>query len=101
ALETTLVAQMMGRIQQLDVGLGSEIEKDNTLVLFDCVESQARLDMAKAEYDGAHQNLRVKTNLRKLDAAGDAEVAIANAEARRTKASIDLSKAQLALCEIK
>lgn len=101
ALETTLVAQMMGRIEQLDVGLGSEIEKDNTLVLFDCVESQARLDMAKAEYDGAHQNLRVKTNLRKLDAAGDVEVAIANAEARRTKASIDLSKAQLALCEIK
>lgn len=101
ALETTLVAQMMGRIEQLDVRLGSEITKDSTLVRFDCIESQARLDMAKAENDGANQNLRVKNNLRKLDAAGDAEVAIANAEARRTKASIDLSKAQLSLCEIK
>lgn len=101
ALDTTLVAQMMARIESLNVSLGSAIEEGDTLVQFDCIEAQARLDMAQAEYDGARQNLAVKNNLRKLDAAGDAEVAIASAEARRTKAAVNLSEAQLSLCEVK
>ena len=57
--------------------------------------------MSKAEHDGARQTLAVKSNLRRLDAAGDAEVAIAAAESRRTKAATELHQAQLSLCEIK
>lgn len=100
-LDTTLVAQMSGRIESIDASLGSNVVKDQVLVSFDCAESQARLDMSQAEYDGARQTLAVKSNLRRLDAAGDAEVAIAAAESRRTKAATELHQAQLSLCEIK
>ena len=42
--------------------------------------------MAQAEFDSARETLAVKTSLRKLDAAGDLEVSLARADARRISA---------------
>lgn len=99
-LETTLVAQMVGRIASLNASLGAPVAKGKTIVAFDCGEPAARLRMAEAEYASARETLEVKTRLRKLDAAGDMEVSLAAAAAERGQAAIALAKTQLAQCTV-
>lgn len=100
-LETSLVAQMAGRVASLDVRLGGTVSKGQTLLTFDCAEANARLKMAEAEAESARETLTVKNNLRKLDAAGDLEVSLARADARRTEAAVVLNRAQVGQCSIK
>lgn len=99
-LETTLVAQMVGRISTLNASLGRRVSKGSTIVAFDCSEAQARLQMAQAEHAGAAETLDVKKQLRALDAAGQSEVSLASAAVDRAKAAIGLSRAQLGQCSV-
>ncbi len=99
-LETTLVAQMVGRIASLKAELGGKVQKGKTVIGFDCGEAAARLNMAQAEYNSARETLNAKERLRKLDAAGDMEVTLAAAGADKAKAAIAMSRAQLAQCTV-
>lgn len=99
-LETTLVAQMVGRISSLPVQLGGKVARGKVLVAFDCSEANARLGMAQAEFVSAKETFDAKSGLRKLEAAGDTEVALAAAAVDRAKAAIALSRAQLAQCAV-
>jgi len=99
-LETTLVAQMVGRISSLPVQLGGRVARGKVLVAFDCSEANARLGMAQAEFVSAKETFDAKSGLRKLEAAGDTEVALAAAAVDRAKAAIALSRAQLAQCAV-
>lgn len=99
-LETTLVAQMVGRIAHLQSQLGARVIKGRTVVGFDCSESKARLKMAQAENASAMETLAVKQNLRELKAAGDTEVVLASAEVDRTRAAIAVSMAQQENCRV-
>lgn len=99
-METTLVAQMVGRIAALNASLGSKVGKGRTIVAFDCSEASARLQMAQAEYASAKETLDAKTGLRKLEAAGDMEVAVAAAAVDKAKGAIGLARAQLAQCTV-
>ncbi|HMX23914.1 MAG TPA: biotin/lipoyl-binding protein, partial [Accumulibacter sp.] len=97
-LETTLAAQMAGRISALNVSLGAPVAKGKTLVAFDCAETQAKLQMAQAEYASAKETYDTKRNLRRLEAAGDMEVSLAKSAVDRSQAAIGVSKAQLGQC---
>lgn len=99
-LETTLTAQMAGRISVLNASLGSAVTKGRPIVVFDCSEASAKLQMAQAEYASALESLETKNRLRKLEAAGDMEVALAVAAADRGKAVIAVSQAQLSQCTV-
>lgn len=99
-METTLVAQMVGRIAALNASLGGKVSKGKTIVAFDCSEASARLQMAQAEYASAKETLEAKTGLRKLEAAGDMEVAVAAAAVDKAKGAIGLARAQLAQCTV-
>lgn len=99
--ETTLSAQMVGRISKLNAQLGQRVESGKVLVSFDCSEAAARLNMARAEYTSARETLKAKERLRKLDAAGEIEVTMATANADKGKAAIAISQAQLAQCTVK
>lgn len=99
-VETTLVAQMVGRISQLQTQLGARVSKGRAVVGFDCSEAQARLKMAQAENASAQETLSVKQNLRQLNAAGDTEVTLASAEVDKTNAAIAVSRTQLANCTV-
>ena len=99
-LETTLVAQMVGRISSLKAELGGKVQKGKAVIGFDCGEAAARLNMAQAEYNSARETLNAKERLRKLDAAGDMEVTLAAAGADKAKAAIAMSRAQLAQCTV-
>lgn len=99
-LETTLVAQMVGRISQLNATLGGKVQKGRAVVGFECGEAVARLNMAQAEYASAKETLTAKERLRKLDAAGDMEVTLAAAGADKARAAIAMSRAQLGQCTV-
>ncbi len=98
--ETTLSAQMVGRISSLQAQLGKRVKRGQAVVSFDCSEAAARLSMARAEYSSARETLNAKERLRKLDAAGDMEVTMAKANADKGNAAIAISQAQLAQCTV-
>jgi RND family efflux transporter MFP subunit len=99
-LETTLAAQMTGRISSLNATLGMAVTKGRPMVAFDCSEASAKLHMAEAEYTMARETLDTKIRLRKLEAAGDMEVTLASATAERAQAAIALARAQTAQCTV-
>lgn len=99
-LETTLVSQMVGRVSELNAGLGTTVTEGQTIVAFDCSEAEARLRMARAENAGARETLGVKQRLHKLNAAGDIEVSLARSEAEKSAAAIAVSQAQLDQCTV-
>jgi RND family efflux transporter MFP subunit len=99
-LETTLVAQVSGRIETLNATLGQPVAKGKLLVGFECGEAQARLRMAEAEQAAARDALTGKAGLKKLDAAGDLEVSTAQANVDRAKGAVSLARAQTAYCSV-
>ena len=78
------MSQMVGRIVALNASLGARVLKGQTVVAFDCSESQARLQMAQAEHAGARETLEVKTRVLQLEAAGESEVTLAAAAVTRS-----------------
>jgi RND family efflux transporter MFP subunit len=100
-LETVLASQMLGRIANVQAGLGEKVAKGKTLISFDCSEANARQRMAQAEYANAKETLDAKERLRKLDAAGDTEVILAKTMVDKARAAISLSQVQSSQCVVK
>ncbi|MFQ6573904.1 efflux RND transporter periplasmic adaptor subunit [Pseudomonas sp. UM16] len=99
-LETTLSSQMSGTLGQFNAALGQTVAKDAVLARFNCAEAQARARVAAAELTMARQNLDAKRNLRKLDAVGDLEVAMANTELQKADGARALAQAQSGYCVV-
>lgn len=97
-LETTLSAQMNGTLGALKASLGDKVAKDAELAQLNCVEVNARAKVAAAELNMARTNLAAKQNLRKLDAVGDLEVAMANTEVQKADGALTLARAQAGYC---
>ena len=98
--ETTLSAQMAGRILKIHVGLGEQARAGARLLEFDCAEGQAQLLAADAEFRGARETHLARLRLQALGAAGELEVTIAAAAAEKARSQVDLRKAQLAYCHV-
>lgn len=98
--ESVLAAQMAGRIVSIGARLGERIAHGQVVLRFDCNEQQARLGMARAEWDGAHKVHETKTKLQSMQSASLLEVDQAAAEVEKFKAQIQLFQAQLQLCSI-
>jgi membrane fusion protein, multidrug efflux system len=99
-LETVLVAQMVGRITELNASLGSRVNKGQVVVSFDCSENTAKLKMSEAELASARDSYDNKLRLKGLDAAGDVEVSLAAAQVDRAKGQIEMTKAQIQGCTV-
>ena len=96
--ETSLVAPMTGRVQELNISLGSAFEQGRVLIGFDCSENQARSKIADGELKGARENYDAKVRLQGLQAAGEIEVKLAAAAVDRAVGQMELSVAQAAQC---
>ncbi len=99
--ETTLVAQMPGTVQRMPDSLGAAVRKGGELVRFQCAEPQARLSMYRAELVSAEEQLSARQRLQALAAAGEVEVALAEAAVSKARAQVGLGQAQLAPCLIR
>ena len=98
--ESVLAAQMAGRIVHIGAKLGDRVNQGQAILRFDCDEQQARLNMARAEWDGAQKVYEAKSKLQSMQSASLLEVNQAAAEAEKFKAQIQLFQAQLRLCSI-
>lgn len=98
-LETTLTAQMAGRITAIAGGLGAPVTRGRAIVSFDCSEAVARLNMANAEEASASETLSVKKKMQALGAAGETEVSLAAATLDKAKAQIAFARAQTGQCQ--
>lgn len=99
--ETTLSAQMAGRILKIHIGLGEQAKAGARLLEFDCSEGRAQLLAADAEFRGARETHLARLRLQALGAAGELEVTIAAAAAEKARSQVDLRNAQLAYCHVK
>jgi RND family efflux transporter MFP subunit len=100
ARETTVVSQMVGRVETMVGELGASFREGEPLVEFECGEQHARLKIAQAEHDAARQQHETKLRLHGLDAAGEAEVQLAATAVARASAQIELATQQRTLCRI-
>ena len=98
--ETTLSAQMAGRILRIRFGLGEQVKAGSRLLEFDCAEGQAQLLAAEAEFRGARETHLARMRLQALGAAGELEVMIAASAAEKARSQVDLRQAQLAYCHV-
>ncbi|WP_338846531.1 efflux RND transporter periplasmic adaptor subunit [Massilia sp. W12] len=98
--ESTLAAQMSGRVDTLNVQLGASIKAGQPLLRFVCDEQDAHLKMAKAEFQGAQQTYESKLKLQAMQSVAEIEVQQAAAAVEKYKAQIQLYQAQLRLCHI-
>src|SRR5471030_1745629 len=98
--ESVLAAQMAGRVEALNVQLGSSIHAGQVLLRFGCDEQDAHLNMARAEFYGAQQTYESKAKLQATQSVSMLEVVQAAAEAEKFKAQIQLYQAQLKQCQV-
>ena len=100
-LEATLSSQMSGTLGELQGRLGQTVKKGATLARFDCREGEAQARVARAELQMARQDLSAKRSLRKLDAVGDLEVAIASTGVQRAEGADALARTRSSYCDVK
>lgn len=98
--ETTLSSTIAGRIVSLNGGLGKSFKAGEILVMFDCEEANARVEMSKAELSGAIEQHEAKVRMQGLDQASDVEVAVAASAANKAKAQLSLYKTQVSQCNV-
>ncbi|MEZ5649741.1 MAG: HlyD family efflux transporter periplasmic adaptor subunit [Burkholderiaceae bacterium] len=99
--ETTLVAPAATMVEDMVSGLGSRFKAGVTLIRFDCSLPAARREIAKAEVSAATQNLQAKRRLKELRAAGEVEVALAEAALEKASAELALADVYVAQCRIR
>ncbi|HYP85862.1 efflux RND transporter periplasmic adaptor subunit [Variovorax sp.] len=100
-LETTLSAQMAGKLGDFKASLGQKVPKGDLLVPLECAEQQARANITEAELAQARQNLAAKRSLRDLNAVGDLEVSMANTALQKAIGERRLAVTQASYCQVR
>lgn len=100
AQETVLSSPIAARITTLNASLGSTFKAGDNLVVLECGEQKARLDMARAELATAREQHQAQLRLKELRQASDVEVALAAHAVTRGQAQVQLNQVQLAQCNI-
>jgi RND family efflux transporter MFP subunit len=98
--ESTLASPSATRIREVNATLGSTFGAGKTLLAFDCDESMARLNMAKAELLGADESHKAKQRIKKLGQASEVEVALAASAFEKSRSQVALQQAQVRNCSI-
>ena len=87
-LQAVIEAKVSGRITRLPVTLGQSVKQGDVLVELATEEIQARLDQANAAFHQAELDFNRTANLRKQQAATQAELDAAQARYNVTKAAV-------------
>jgi membrane fusion protein, multidrug efflux system len=98
--ESTLSAQMAGKIRHISIGLGDQVKKGAHLIAFDCSEQQAQLEAAAAEYRAARETHLARMRLQALGAAGELDVKVAAAAAEKARSQLNFRESQIAYCTV-
>jgi RND family efflux transporter MFP subunit len=96
--ESSLSAPAPGRVATVGAQLGDAVRKGQLLVAFDCSETSARRDAARAEVSAARLQHEAKMKLQGLQSAAEVEVELAAVNVDRSEAQVRVFDAQLAQC---
>jgi RND family efflux transporter MFP subunit len=99
-LQAVIEAKVSGRITRLPVTLGQSVKQGEVLVELATQEVQARLDQANAAFRQAELEFNRTANLRKQDAATQAELDAAQARYNVAKATVAEAEALSAYAKI-
>lgn len=98
--ETVISSPMVGLIQQIPTRVGMRFERDDLLIRFDCIENEARAQIAESELTAASENLAAKIRLQSMNAASEIEVTTAAAQVSKAQAQVKLSQYQVRQCRV-
>jgi membrane fusion protein (multidrug efflux system) len=98
--ESVLSAAVGGRVQRVAVGLGDSVKNGQALIAFDCAETRARRDAAKAEAEAARVQYEAKLKLQGLQSAAEVEVELAAANVNKAQSQVRIFDAQTSQCVI-
>jgi len=87
-LQAVMEAKVSGRITRLPVSVGQSVKQGDVLVELAAQEIQAKLDQANAAFRQAELDLKRVSNLRKQDAATQAELDTAQSRYNVAKAAV-------------
>lgn len=96
--ESSISAPAPGRVATVAVQLGDDVRKGQLLVAFDCTETSARRDAARADVSAARLQHEAKAKLQGLQSAAEVEVELAAVNVDRSEAQVRVFDAQLAQC---
>ena len=99
-LQAAIEAKVSGRITRLPVTLGQSVKQGDVLVELATEEIQARLDQANAAFRQAELDFNRAANLRKQQAATQAELDAAQARYNVAKASVAEAEAMSGYAKI-
>jgi RND family efflux transporter MFP subunit len=90
----------VGLILQIPTRAGTRFEKGDLLIRYECVENEARAQIAQAELTAAAENLAAKIRLQSMNAASEIEVTTAAAQVGKAEAQLTLSQHQVRQCRV-
>jgi membrane fusion protein (multidrug efflux system) len=99
--ETVISSPMIGLILQIPTRPGTRFEKGDLLIRYECVENEARAQIAQAELTSASENLAAKIRLQSMNAASEIEVTTAAAQVGKAEAQLKLSTHQVRQCQVR
>lgn len=97
---TTLAAEIGVRIDRLPIAEGAQFAAGDLLVSFDCSSQQAQLARARAALDAAQKTRSAHQRLEQLNAVGQLELDMAQAEVDKAAADAALYESIVSKCRI-
>lgn len=98
--ETIISSPMAGQLTDIPTRVGTSFRKGQTLIRFNCTESEARAEIAQSELTGATEAMDAKIRLKAMNAASEIEVTTAAAQVAKAQAQLKLSRYQASQCTI-
>lgn len=99
--EAVLAAELAGRILRIPVEDAGRFKEGDVLVAFACDLHEAALAEERATHDAARATLKNRQDLAALRSTGDLDVALAEAEVRRTSARVAMQRGVVERCTIR
>jgi RND family efflux transporter MFP subunit len=97
---TTLSSEIAARIDKITTRVGERFEKNDVLVVFDCVIQRAQSARARAVLLQAEKTYAINSRLAQLKSVGQLELDVSAAEVQKAKADVAGADAVVSKCSI-
>jgi RND family efflux transporter MFP subunit len=97
---TTLSSEIAARIDRIATRVGERFNKDDVLVVFDCVIQRAQSARARAVLVQAEKTYAINSRLAQLKSIGQLELDVSAAEVQKAKADVAGADAVVSKCTI-
>lgn len=97
---TTLSSEIAARIDRIATRVGERFNKNDVLIVFDCVIQRAQLARARAVLIQAEKTYAINSRLAQLKSIGQLELEVSAAEVQKAKADVAGADALVSKCTV-